>query len=515
MAIAGSFYEWVQRPDTHKIYLADLDLVRQAPVTGTPETRKVYFATEYFVPPPGSVTEYDGLLGGIPRYSRRIQELVSGQSFPSFGPVVFHNDRGTLDIPFRDYLTKDQTITVRLGGPPDELRYANFGTVLTGIMGPQILRDAEIEIPIFDDQRRLRRKIPTAVFAAADFGVNFPSGSEGRSIPTIYGEVHNFQPVQTNTSTLEWTVAGHSSSAIGTVYDNDVDITANATRNLNNAKGHTSFTLNSRPAGLVTCDVRGRSTHAGTYTDRLGGVIEALLRQEAGFIADKIDNSTMRTFKSDMDLPVGIAVTEPKEILNVIDELIAGLLVFYGMSREGTFQINKFKDPSPGPAKLGLSFAEDVEIRDPFELHLSDQRWRVQLGYDNNETVQNDSSVAGSVTEQRRAWSFQPFRTVVASDQSIKDMHNYAEEEEIIVTRLIKRNDAQTAANERLAILGTADPKKQRHVISAPFGVQPTVIDLGDIVNLQRDRYQISGFYRVIGIEEDFVKSKINLEIWR
>ena len=515
MAIAGSFYEWIQRPDTHKIYLADLNLVRQAPVTGTPETLPFSYGTEYFVPPPGTVTEYDGLLGGIPRYSRRIQEVFSGQSFPSFGPAILYNDRGTLDVPFRDYLTKDQVITFRLGGPPDELRYGDFGTVLTGIMGPQILRDAEVEIPVFDDQRRLRRKIPTATFTATDFGVNFPSGSEGRSIPTVYGEVHNFQPVETNTSTLEWTVAGHPCSVVGTVYDNDINITSNATINLNNAKGQTSFTLSSRPAGLVTCDVRGRSTQAGTYTDRLGGIIEALLRQEAGFNANKIDNGTMSTFKSDMDFPVGIAVTEPKEILDVIDELIAGLLVFYGMSREGTFQINKFKDPSPGPAKLELSFAEDIEIRDPFELHFSDQRWRVQLGYDNNETVQNDSSVAGSVTEQRRAWSFQPFRTVVASDQSIKDMHNYAEEEEIIITRLIRRSDAQTAANERLAILGTADPKKQRHVISAPFGVQPTVIDLGDIVNLQRDRYSISGFYRVIGIEENYLKSEVNLELWR
>lgn len=515
MAIAGSFYEWIQRPDTHKIYLADLNLVRSAPVTGTPETVPFSYATEYFVPPPGTITEYDGLLEGIPRYSRRIQEIFSGQSFPSYGPMVLLNDRGTLDVPFMNNLTKDQKIVLRLGGPPDEIRYATFGTALTGIMGPQILRDAEVEIPVFDDQRKLRRKVPTAVLSSSVYGVNFPSGSEGKSAPLIYGEVHNFQPIEVNTATLQHVIAGHPCSQVGTIYDNGININSNATINLNDAQGFTSFTLSARPAGLITCDVRGRSTQAGTYSDRLGGIVEALVRQDANFTAAQIDNATMSQFKSDMDVPVGIAVTEPREILEIIDELISGLLVFYGMSREGTFQISKFKDPSPGPAKLDLTFAEDIEVRDTFELQFSEPRWRVQLGYDNNETVQNDNTVAGSVTEQRKSWMSQPFRTVMTQDTTIKDMHNYAEEEEIKVTRLIRIADAQTAAGDRLAILGTANPLKQRHVISAPFGVQPTILNPGDIVNFQRSRYQISGFYRVVGIDEDYVSNRINLELWR
>lgn len=510
MAVAGSFYEWIQRPDTHKIYLVDFRMVRKAPVTGTPETTLFNFATEYFTPPPGTVTEYVGLLKGIPQYSRRIQELWSGQSFPSFGPAVFANDRGTLDVPFTQNYTKDQTITFRLGGPPGEIRYATFGTVLTGIMGAQVLRDPEVEVPVFDDQRRLRRKTPTGVFASSDFGINFPSGSEGQSKPVIYGEVHNFQPIQTNTSTLEFTVAGHPCNAVGTIYDNGINITPNASVSLNDSKGHTSFTLNARPAGLITCDVRGRSTQAGTYTDRLGGIIEALLRQEAGFEENKIDSATMNTFKSDMDFPVGIAITKPTEILEIIDSLISGLLVFYGMSREGTFQISKFKDPAGGPAKLGLAFSDDVEIIEPFELQFSEPRWRVQLGYDINETVQDDQSVAGSVTDQRRAWLSRPFRTVVSQDTAIKDLHNYAEEEEVIATRLIRQADANTAASDRLTML-----KNQRHLLSARFGVQPLVLDLGDIVNLRRGRYDVSGFYRVVGIEEDYVSSQVSLELFK
>lgn len=510
MAIAGSFYEWVQRPNSHKIYFVDFDMVRKAPGTGTPETVPFSYATEYFTPPPGTVTEYDGLLSGIPRYSRRVQEVFSGQSFPAYGSMILHNDRGTLDVPFTKNLTKDQEITLRLGGPPDEISYSTFGTVFIGIMGPQILRDAEVEVPIFDDQRKLRRKVPTDILSASTYGINFPSGSEGKLAPLIYGEVHNFEPIQVNTVTLQYVVAKHPCNQVGTIYDNGININSNATVNLNDAQGFTSFTLSARPAGLITCDVRGRSTQAGTYTDRLGGIIEALLRQEAGFDANKINGGTMSTFKSDMDFPVGIAVKEPREILETIDELISGLLVFYGMSREGTFQINKFKDPSGGPAKLGLAFAEDVEIHDPFEVQFSEPRWRVQLGFDNNETVQNDQSVAGSVTEQRKSWLSQPFRSVVASDSAVKDLHNYAEEEELIVTRLIRKANADTAASDRLTIL-----KNQRQLVTAPFGVQPTVLDLGDIVNLQRGRYEISGFYRVIELEEDFTSDSTTLGLYK
>ena len=510
MAIAGSFYEWVQRPATHKIYLVDFNMVRKAPITGTPETVPFTYATEYFTPPPGTVTEYDSVLRGIPSYSRRIQETFSGQSFPSYGPMLLSNDRGTLDVPFINNLTKDQTITLRLGGPPDEIKYSTFGTVLTGIMGPQVLRDAEVEVPVFDDQRRLRRKTPTTVLSASTYGVNFPSGSEGKLAPLLYGEIHNFQPIQVNTATLQYVIAGHPCNQVGTVYDNGINVTSNATINLNDAQGFTSFTLGARPAGLVTCDVRGRSTQAGTYTDRLGGVIEALLRQEAQLSNNKISAAPLATFKSDMNVPVGIAVTEPTEILGVIDELIAGLIVFYGMSREGTFQISKFKDPSSGPAKLGLTFAGDVEVGEPFEVQFSEPRWRVQLGYDVNETIQDDNSVAGSITEPRRSWLSQPFRSVVASDSTVKDLHNYAEEEDLIVTRLLRQADATTAASDRLTLL-----KAQRKLASAPFGVQPMMVDLNDIVDFSRSRYQLSGYWRVVGLKEEYIRNRIELELWQ
>ena len=507
--IAGSFYEWIQRPDTRKIYLADLSLVRKSAASGTPETRPVYFSTEFFTPPPGTVTEYPGYLIGIPRYERRIQEVFSGQSFPSFGPLILANDKGTLDSTFVREYTKDQPVTIRLGGPPEELRYAHFGTVMSGIMGPQILRDAEVEVPVFDDQRKLRRKIPTRTFQGTVEGINFPSGNEGVSIPIIYGEVHNFSPIQVNSTTLKYVVAGHSCNAIGTVYDNGIDITPNATLNLNDADGRTSFTLSARPAGILTCDVRGRNTQAGTYTDRLGGVIEAILRQEASFNADEIDLSTLNQLKSDVDFPVGIAVTEPREILDIIDNLIAGLLVFYGMSRSGTFQMSKFKVPA-GPAKLGLAFADDVEVKEPFEIVFSEPRWRVQLGYDTNETEMVGDSVAGSVTEQRRSWLSQPFRSVAVEDSAIKDLHNYAEEEDVIVTRLVRRQDTVTAANDRLSLL-----KEQRTLVTAGFGVQPTILDLGEVVNFERPRYDISGFWRVTGIRENYIKNTVDLELYK
>ena len=118
MAVAGSYYEWIRRPDHRKIGLADINLASKSS-TGTPETRAVYFATEYFVPPPGTVTEYDGLLKSLPTYERGIQEVFAGRAFPSFGPMKLYNDKGTLDKPFTQEFTKDQRVTLRLGGPPD------------------------------------------------------------------------------------------------------------------------------------------------------------------------------------------------------------------------------------------------------------------------------------------------------------------------------------------------------------------------------------------------------------
>lgn len=504
MAVAGSLLEFIQRADTHKIHFADLRLSRLS-TNGTPETVPFYAATEYFVPPPGTIIEYDAYLVGLPSYQRGLQEIFSGQSLPSFGPAIFRNDKGTLDQLFSTSYTKDQPITLKIGGDQADIRYAHFGTVLVGVMGAQILRDGEIEVPLFDDQKKFQTLVPTDTFKAVDYTVNFPTGNEGKSKPIIYGEVHNFSPVLTNTATREYTVAGHGLQAIGTVYDNAVNINNNATLNLDAG----TFTLSARPAGVVTCDVLGQKTVAGTYTDRLGGVIEDILLRYGKQPAASIDQAVLRQFKSDMDFQVQIAIDTPQTILATIDQLISGLLVFYGPSRSGGFQIAKFPEPA-APAKFGIHFLDDVEVKDPFEIRISNPRPKFQLGYDKNYTIQEDDSVGGTVTPARQEWLKNEFRFVTSENTAIKDLFNFSEPDDILETALVRKEDAQTAADYRKTIFG-----RVRRLISAPFGVQPTILELGDSVEFTRPRYNVSGFFTITGITEDYTLNRVELDLFQ
>lgn len=501
MSIAGSFLEWIDRPNSHKIYFADMRLAQLSVSAGTPETVAFYAATEDFLPPPGSIIEYDGYLAGIPRYERRMQEVFFGRSFPSFGQLTLHNDKGTLDELFSKSFTKDQDITIRLGGPPSELRYAHFGTVLHGIMGQQILHDDTIDIPVFDDQRKFKRRIPTDTFTVDSEGTNFPSGSAVPA-PLIYGEVHNIKPILVDKALLKYKVANHAVQAIGTVYDNGININNNVTVNLNDG----SFTLNAQSVGEVTADVLGRKHPNGAYSGSIGDVVEALLIQEARFSNDNIDQACIKQFKTDVPYTVGVFIDTPTTILDVLDELTRGLLVFYGISRIGKFQIKKFTPPSGDPK---IIFADDVEILEP-EITYTEPFWQVQLGFDRNYTVLPTNSVAGSVTFERRAWLSQPLRHILVEKTSTKDLFNFSEAESVIETSLVRSTDATTVANDRLAIV-----ERSRKIIIAPFGVQPTQLDLGDVVELTRTRYNVSGKFKVIGIQEDYIENQITLELFQ
>lgn len=502
MALAGSFSEFIQRPDSHKIYLADMRILRKS-VNGTPETYPLYVSTEPYFPPPGSLRDYFEVLHGMPSYERNVQEVFSGQSFPSFGEMVLVNDAGTLDGIFSKGWTKDQRVTFRLGGPPDELRYADFGTVMTGIMGMQHdITDREIHIPVFDDQKRLSITVPKTVFTSANSGGSVPSASENIPRPLIYGEVLNFKPTLIDLGSRVYGVASHAVTSIGTVYDNGI-VVSTSDVDLANAR----FTLTAEPAGEVTCDVRGRATQAGTYTDRVGGVLEAFLLQEAGYSASDIDQARLKTLKQTRDMRMGIAITQTTTALEVIDRMIAGLLVFYGHNRAGALDFQVMQRPT-GPETL--TFRDDVELLEGFTWDFSAPRGKVQIAYNNNENVITEEQAAAAVSTMRKNWLSKPYRTVVPTNGTVSAFYPYAVDEELIQTRLILPKDATSIANERLTLLG-----EERKIVRAPFGVQPLQVNMGDIVAFSRSRYNLSGFWSVIGIKEDYISNSVELVLFQ
>ncbi len=411
MSVAGSFTEFLQRQDSHKIYLADMRILRKS-VTGTPETSPFFVGTEPYFPPPGTVGDYLEVLYGIPSYERNVQEVFSGRSFPSFGEIVLFNDRGTLDGIFSRGWTKDQRVTFRLGGPPDELRYAHFGTVMTGIMGMQHnMTDTEIHIPVFDDQARFNVTVPPTVFTSSNSGGSVPSASENIPRPIIYGEVLNFKPTLIDQGSLIYGVAGHAVTSIGTVYDNGI-VVSTSNVDLANAR----FTLTSAPAGVITCDVRGRSTQAGTYTDRVGGILEAFILQETNYGPSEIDQTRLRIIKQQRDMRMGIAITDKTSALEVIDRMIAGLLIFYGHSRSGALDFHVMRRPT-SPATL--TFRDDVELLEGFSWDISEPKSRVQIAYNNNETVITEDQAAAAVPLVRKNWLAKAYRTVVPTNGTV------------------------------------------------------------------------------------------------
>ncbi|MBI9080829.1 MAG: hypothetical protein JEY79_13960 [Pseudodesulfovibrio sp.] len=149
-----TFEEHLERQDSQKIYLAEIELAYMD--QGSVATEMIYLSDQSIDPHLTDIF-YEPKLEGVPMFRRSMQEIVFGRSSSAFGNLTVINADGGLDDLLHTRQWEGRTITIKLGF--DGLATNQFRPVFTGRMGRPSWDFQKVTIPIQDYQTDCLRKV--------------------------------------------------------------------------------------------------------------------------------------------------------------------------------------------------------------------------------------------------------------------------------------------------------------------------------------------------------------------
>lgn len=451
---------------------------------------------------------------------------TGGASQVGYGELVLVNTDGALDG-YLDYGLDGRPVEI-IVGHMSPWQAPTFSTVLKGTMEQPRIGWDSVAIRLRDRQAELAGPLQATRYAGNNA---LPNGLEGvagdlagKPKPLAYGRVYNAPAPCVNTSKLTYQVNDGAVADIPAVYDKGATLTKGsnyATSALLQAATVTAgtyatcfaegyFRLGSSPAGLVTADIIQGATAA---TRTAAQIAKAIATRTGGIPAGDIDAGDVAALDAANSAELGLWIDTETSFAAAIDQSAGAVGAWWGFDRLGQFRIQRLEAPSGTPVAT-LTEAELLKI-DRVET-TDDGRgvpaWRVQLSYRRMAAVQN-TDLAGSVTDARRAEIGQAWRTAAAEDVSVKTAHLLATALEF-ESALVDAAPASTEADRRLALYKQRrDRFEVRAAVAAPL---LDSIDLGAVVALDHPRFQLAGgrLFRVLGIRADLDAGILDLTLW-
>lgn len=221
---------------------------------------------------------------------------------------------------------------------------------------------------------------------------------------------------------------------------------------------------------------------SGTYNDTLANLVDALLT--AAGITSK-DATMWTTWASENGFTCWYQTAEDTAVGSLLDALLAPLACWWGISRSGLFQIGTFKAPTGSPDITFGAFGDDPEVLDFKRTHL-DRYWKMTLQYYN-------SPPTTATTSQ--------------SDSTILTLNPLALEGTTIETCLTSSSDASTVLTRWWNLLSV-----QRQKLALTAKVAPFAVEIHDVLEITRERFDIDTTARITLFKEDHIKNQITLE---
>lgn len=464
------------------------------------------------------------------RASLPLDQILVTQAESSAGDALFDNADGKLD-PYLGLIWDGAPYRV-LRGPQDGA-YAAFTPIFAGrVQGIDWTRPqsspGQVTLRLRDPREFLSLPIALHTYAGTG-GLEGPDALAGTLKPRGYGFLLNITPILVDPSTLTYQVNDGPVENIEAVYDKGVRLSrVDSAPGLGQYQALESqgiFLLGGSPAGIITADVLCFGDDGdGTAAERRCAqrILRKLLaefypdvpRDEASFIAAE------RTVLAG----AGLYLTQARTLLDVLPELLAGdaqALVFTALGL-ATVVTPDFTAP-PVATVMPLTTPEG---------HLDFERvvtpppaWRLRIGTGKNYTVMTGTQVAGSsedvqgqggVDVARRQLLALPYHTFVRQDPSIRTLHPFAADPDVIVTAL-QGYDHDGGGNfpemDRLFALVSTARRRYRLKCWAP-----TVdVQLAQVVTLQHPRGEPDLAHGLTGVvatlERDATTDAVTLEV--
>ena len=490
MAISDAEYKiWLANPEEDRLMLAEVKAYSEA----SEVTR--YLGSRFYhtgaADSPANTT-YLGRLVGSPAFTVAMSEAFGGRSFISIGSIEIDNSDGELDSWITD-AWDGRDATIKIGDPAWEI--SDFRTILTGLVDRLAIQDdLTLELTLRDRQRQLDVPIQTTLIGSGP--------NEDLPIPLCYGEVFNITPVLINDTTHEYQVHEGQIEDVVAVYEDGVATSLTVTEDLSNGK----FTLSAAPSGTLTCDIKGHDP-SGSYKTTPGDILREIVCRVLTDPTD-LDTSAFSAMNVDAPYTIGLYVSKRQNLLDIAD-VVLPVGWYYGFNRAGLFTLAVLKDPSEGSSVLTV---DNLETTDDLGVQKADvPSWRARVGYKRCWTTSTNPDSTAS--ETHRAWLKSEFTLIAKSeDASVKTTHLLAQDPEMFQSLIVGSSDATTEATRIQALFGT-----QRYTYSVSAFVAPYQVEIGDVVTITDDRFDLDVGVdcRVIGITEYFIDNRIVLELWQ
>lgn len=491
--------DYLTRLDAQKVLLVEID------PSGTP----IYLADTAYVTEPGDTpasTIYHPVIAqdGVPRLSRRIQDLRGGRSVPAWGPLNLASAiAGATDL--SSAAIRGLPISVLITGPRSMLARSAAGTVLGGVVGTRSGNvDGGLTMQVLDRQAGFEDIVfPPNVYDGTETA-NFPASNIGKVKPICMGRCRGVSLVLIDTANLVYQfndAAAGACNAVLNIYDNGVALTqvggapAAGQYSVNLTAG--TITLGGSTVGVLTGDIEGVKSGA-TWLDGTDDLVDWLAQNYGGLSASETDITGLPT-----DV-IGYFADSQQRLADVITALMRGVLGWWGFDRSNVLRARIFEAPTTG----GNTFGQTQHLSDITWTEDEPVFWAVPYLYQRNWTriEQPASSVSLNTVARLRSEG----ATGRREQASILSTYAYARVADRLDTYFDTVTPAQTVADRALVLFGVP---RERTKVTVPFVDPP--LELGDNITLQ-DADHSDGDHLIIGIVErwDGEIPVVDLELW-
>lgn len=386
----------------------------------------------------------------------------------------------------------------------------------------------------------LRRPIQTARYkgtttsAVAEDRAEGNEDVAGRILPLIFGRVRNVEAVPVNiySDRIIGQVCANGFSSLPGLYDRGapLDEAGEDVADLEGLElaevpsgGYVTessggrFKAGAWPDGKLTADV----LEGATAADRTAAqIVRRILLNHGGQTTDDLVEASYTALDATADAETGIPVTDEREVLDVVSEILQSVDATLAEDRLGRFGVYQVNLPDPEAVPAVVLTADDILDDDIEWIAAQDGNggippWQLALRYRPNWSVASRDELAGVVLEcaeaERIGFLTTEWRTVTAEDEDVLTRHPLSRP----VTQDSLIDDPDAAADE--AARRFALRKTLRHVIRFPVpAARVEALELLDVALLRFGRYGNAGglLYRIIGMVHDFDNDRVTLSLW-
>lgn len=488
---------------------------------------------------------------------------LDGQVSMSFGDIELFNPTGDLDIWFDStYVWVNKSIKVYVGDPSwavaslAALHDANTATskfkkVFDGLVEDVGSRTRNtVNIKVRDKLQRLNTPItetelgPTGVWGGT--GTGGLSGLEAQStqhsiIPLVFGEVFNIEPLLEDPATITYRINQGTTEKIIEIRDNGVPIytednsgiTRDSSPVLVKDLTVSRITLQHPLAGTITMSLQGvkksRNLTTGaasaTYVNNIANII-ALIATEYGntaqsqnYAAGDLDLPNLAAFQTANPQPVGVAIFDKANTLQVCQDLAASIGAQVHMSSEGKLGLVRLgvyttigvTHTDPGGTTTTITDNDIIER----SLEISQRsvvRAATILNYCKNWTTQEDLLTL-IPTDHKKLFKEESFAPETAPDSTVAANYKISLKPDPVDTLLVSQTDAAAEALRRNNYF-----KVPRTIYKFTGTSKLLSLTLGQQVTLVHNRFNLynggSGRVgQVISLNSDWAKSTVEVEV--